>query len=571
MQFMLSSLFERIRIFWQKLLRAAKRLKTFPEWFEPQQLAPQFEPKKLPEPAFPIEPHNAKEIDAIWYEDEQDSTIDSVTTAPVQETHLVTEPAAQKESVAREAPTEQPQLAKVIPFPNTSLATEMPLTTEETHSLEAEPHDDQTAAIDEEQLLQIEENLAQELDRVEAALDQLLENQRAEQEAAKVLYYTDDRPPVINRDSDTHFETQRPAGGFEELLTTGSNEVDVSPADDVSDKKVASEENMAPPVATLDEVVIENLYSNAPEVRAQKRNAVQNELVSELDSLNPHAKPWQKAVPKDYTPIADSTHELLHLNLPIFAGPLDLLLFLIRRHELDILDIPIAFMCTKYLGYLKHMEELNIDVAAEFLLMAAELVHIKSKMLLPQPVEVEDEEEDPRADLVRRLLEYQKYKNASQIIAQANWLGRNSFQRPRQDLPVTTDLQPLREVGVYALVKAFDAIIKRQKPEVRHQIRMEQISIKSRIRTMIATLQPGGTSRFEEFVGTWTNKIDVIVTFLAILEMARMRLIRVFQATHDDDDVLYMKTNFVTHDEADETLSSWIEEASASVNAGVTA
>ena len=137
------------------------------------------------------------------------------------------------------------------------------------------------------------------------------------------------------------------------------------------------------------------------------------------------------------------------IQLENFYGPLDLLLFLIRRHQVDIFDIPISFVCARYLEYIKMMQDLNVDVASEFMSLAAELLLIKSKMLLPRPVDVDGDEEetDPRAELVRRLLEYQKYKDAAVQLADHDWLGRDSFSRDPERIPVVrVDGKPPRQL-----------------------------------------------------------------------------------------------------------------------------
>jgi segregation and condensation protein A len=254
-------------------------------------------------------------------------------------------------------------------------------------------------------------------------------------------------------------------------------------------------------------------------------------------------------VPSDYVPAAESTHEMYQVSVTEFAGPLDLLLFLIRRHEIDILDIPIAFICERYLEHVQIMQELNIDVAAEFMHMAAELMHIKSKMLLPRPAEVENDEEevDPRAELVHRLLEYQKYKNAAMTFAGAEWLDRDRFERQPEKIDLGRHDAPLREVGVFALVEAFDAVLKRQKPELRHQVLMEEVSVAERIRRFIGVLVGKQTVRFEELIGELAGRLDIIVSFLALLEMAKFQLLKIYQSA---DGQLYVSPRYESLDEA---------------------
>ena len=274
-------------------------------------------------------------------------------------------------------------------------------------------------------------------------------------------------------------------------------------------------------------------------------------------------------IPKDYVPAAESEHELYRIELETFEGPLDLLLFLIRRHALDIFDIPVAFICERYLGYLKLMEELNIDVAAEFLAMAAELLHIKSKMLLPKPVEVDDDDEaDPRAELVRRLLEYQKYKDAAERLASLTRTGRDVFGRTPELLPPPEGPAPLAEVSLFALVEAFDALLARQKPELRHHVLLEAASVRQRIRALIEVFAERRQVRFVELLGDLAHRLDVVVSFLAILEMARLRLLRVYQSLEGE---IHLEGRFETVEQAleqlegiDKSLDGILEEAAAS-------
>jgi chromatin segregation and condensation protein Rec8/ScpA/Scc1 (kleisin family) len=259
-------------------------------------------------------------------------------------------------------------------------------------------------------------------------------------------------------------------------------------------------------------------------------------------------------VPGDYVPAPESEHELYRVETDGFEGPLDLLLFLIRRHALDIFDIPMSFICERYLDYLKSMEQLNIDVAAEFLAMAAELLHIKSKMLLPKPVDVDEVEEvDPRAELVRRLLEYQKYKDAADRLATLNRTGRDTFGRNPEDLPPPLEKAPLAEVGLFALIEAFDAVLARQKPELRHQVMLETASVRQRIKALIEVFVERHQVPFPELLlGGMASRIDVVVTFLAMLEMARLRLLRIYQSTEGE---LYLEARFDTAERAYERLA----------------
>lgn len=259
------------------------------------------------------------------------------------------------------------------------------------------------------------------------------------------------------------------------------------------------------------------------------------------------------AFPKDYVPVAESIHELFKLSTMDFEGPLDLLLFLIKRHKLDIFDIPISFLSEKYLEAMKTMEDLDIDVAAEFLAMAAELAHIKSKMLLPPDDEDDEEEEerDPRAELVRRLLEYQKYKDAADQLSSLEQTGRDVFKRPPEFVSQEKKEGGLKEVGVFSLVASFDQILQQRRREHKHQVRLDSISLRDRIIEMSTLLARRPNTPFRELVSAIDSRLDLIVTFLAVLEMAKMRLMRVFQS---EDGTLYLRPRFEDPEEVHERL-----------------
>ncbi len=221
-----------------------------------------------------------------------------------------------------------------------------------------------------------------------------------------------------------------------------------------------------------------------------------------------------------------------HVVLPAFEGPLDLLLHLIQQHELDIADIPIAFVSEKYVEYITLMQDLNIDLASEYLVMAATLAHIKSKMLLPTPpTDQEDEADldlDPRAELVRRLLEYQKYKRVAEQLGQSSVLGRDVFVRGAP-APSVEGPAPLAQVSVFKLFDAFQGILKRVKQTAEHLIDVDRISISERINELTDMLRGRERVRFDELFDGETTRSDLVVTFLALLEMTRLRMTRVLQ------------------------------------------
>lgn len=236
------------------------------------------------------------------------------------------------------------------------------------------------------------------------------------------------------------------------------------------------------------------------------------------------------------------------LSLPTFEGPLDLLLHLIREHKLDIFDIPIAFVCDEYLAYLKRMKELNLDIAGEFLVMAATLAHIKSRMLLPRQEQPEDEPEeeqgDPRAELVRRLLEYQKYKAAAEDLARQDILGRDVFTRQvkMQEVPLGEGELGLKEVSVFKLIEALDRVLKNLKPEKKHEVTLERVSISDAISRIAEMLRDREQVLFFSLFEGMTERSRVIATFLGLLEMTRLKLVRIVQEEVGGD-ILIVRTD----------------------------
>ena len=223
----------------------------------------------------------------------------------------------------------------------------------------------------------------------------------------------------------------------------------------------------------------------------------------------------------------------LHVTLPAFEGPLDLLLHLVQKHELDILDLPIAFVTERYLAYLDMMKQLDLDVASEYLVMAATLAHIKSKMLLPAPPAGQDDEQlldeiDPRAELIRRLLEYQKYKVVAENLGGRGIAGRDVFVRGAPP-PEAEGPAPLAEIGLFKLLDAFQAALKRRSGNVAFEVTAERVSIQDRIAQITERLRLAQRATLAGLLDEQATVYDVVVTFLALLEMAKMRLVRVYQ------------------------------------------
>jgi len=225
------------------------------------------------------------------------------------------------------------------------------------------------------------------------------------------------------------------------------------------------------------------------------------------------------------------------IELPNFEGPLDLLLHLIRKHELDILDLPISFITDKYLEYLSLMGDLNLDIASEYLVMAATLAHIKSKMLLPRPPEDQDDDEidqlDPRAELIRRLLEYQKYKTVASDLGQRAIAGRDVFSGGTPP-PSGDELPPLAQVSVFKLLDALKKIAERINASISLEVDAERMSIQERIGGLVELLRERRRCRFDELFEDVSTSYDLVVTFLALLEMAKMRLASIYQTDHEE-------------------------------------
>ncbi len=227
--------------------------------------------------------------------------------------------------------------------------------------------------------------------------------------------------------------------------------------------------------------------------------------------------------------------------LPQFEGPLDLLLHLIQEHELNILDIPIGFITERYLAYLAVMRELTIDVASEYLVMAATLAYIKSKMLLPEPPKDEadgdgDEALDPREELVRRLLEYQKYKAAALDLGTRANDGGELFPRGESE-PAPMGPAPFAELGVFSLLDAFEKLLTKTKGKVEHQVVFDRITITDRINELVDRLRGRRNVPFEDALldGAGAaqgaiSRFDLVITFLAVLEMCKLRMLRVYQS-----------------------------------------
>ncbi len=225
--------------------------------------------------------------------------------------------------------------------------------------------------------------------------------------------------------------------------------------------------------------------------------------------------------------------DALEIILEAFEGPLDLLLYLIRRQNLDILDIPVAEITRQYVAYIDVMQELRFELAAEYLVMAAILAEIKSRMLLPRAVMDEDEEGDPRADLVRRLQEYERYKQAAEDIDTLPRLDRDTS--PAQAF--VPDLAAVRlppSVDLREMLLALHDVLKRAELFTQVAIRRDALSVRQRMGELLTRLADGAFHRFEDLCEPREGKLGVVVTFLAILELAKEQLLDIVQETAVD-------------------------------------
>jgi len=217
-------------------------------------------------------------------------------------------------------------------------------------------------------------------------------------------------------------------------------------------------------------------------------------------------------------------------NLDIFEGPLDLLLHLIKEQKMDIYDIPVADITKQYLEYLDLLSELNLEMVGEYLVMAAELTRIKSKTLLPAPETEEDAlaaaGEDPRAELIRRLLEYKRYKEAAFELRQKEYDQQQLFPRNGELELEDTEQEVLVEANVFDLLTAFQKVIKEKSFKKNYEIKITTLSVSDRISGILEILNASESVAFNSLFTELNTKQEIIVTFLAILELMRMQLIR---------------------------------------------
>ncbi len=243
----------------------------------------------------------------------------------------------------------------------------------------------------------------------------------------------------------------------------------------------------------------------------------------EIPFAKVHGQPWTRLPDDLYIP-----PEALEVFLEAFEGPLDLLLYLIRRQNLDILDIPVAEVTRQYTEYIELMQDLKLELAAEYLVMAAILAEIKSRMLLPRPEIGGEDESDPRAELIRRLQEYERYKQAAEDL---DTLPRSGRDFAPLVIPLD-DRRAVRQpptVELRELVLAFAQVMRRAELHAHHQVQREALSVRERMTRVLALLKGRESVAFEELFNAEEGRMGAVVSFMALLELLRERLIDVVQ------------------------------------------
>ena len=241
--------------------------------------------------------------------------------------------------------------------------------------------------------------------------------------------------------------------------------------------------------------------------------------------------------------------DALKIFLEAFEGPLDLLLYLIRKQNLDITDIPVAEITRQYVEYIELMQDMQLELAGEYLVMSATLAEIKSRMLLPRPAGDEEDEEDPRAELVRRLQEYERYKQAAEDIDALPRLGRDVFQA-EAEAPEQKVIQLPPEVELKDLIAAFQEVMKRAAMYEHHHVQLEALSVRERMSIVLSKV---GTDRFTPFAELFTveeGRMGVVVSFLAILELVKESLLDLTQA--ESYAPIHVKARAATQEPQDE-------------------
>ena len=221
--------------------------------------------------------------------------------------------------------------------------------------------------------------------------------------------------------------------------------------------------------------------------------------------------------------------QALEVFLEAFEGPLDLLLYLIRRENLDITDIPVADITRQYIEYIDLMQDLQLELAAEYLVMSAMLAEIKSRMLLPRSKDIEEDEDDPRAELVRRLQEYERYKQAAEDIDALPRLGRDVYQATAEPPERKVVAMP-PDVELQDLITAFQEVMKRASMYAHHHVQMESLSVRERMSSVLSKVNSTQFTRFVDLFTPEEGRMGVVVSFLAILELVKESLLDLTQS-----------------------------------------
>ncbi|MFH1413291.1 MAG: segregation/condensation protein A [Candidatus Omnitrophota bacterium] len=245
------------------------------------------------------------------------------------------------------------------------------------------------------------------------------------------------------------------------------------------------------------------------------------------------------------------------IKLEIFEGPLDLLLYLVKRDHLNIYDIPIAKVTDQYLQYINLMQLLDLNIAGEFLVMASTLMAIKSKMLLPiQEIQEEEEQDDPRAELVRRLLEYEKYKEVAKTLRERESGQKEVFKRPKVELDkeLTSEKEVYFEASIFDLINAFSRALKDIPKDVFYEVIKDEFTIEEKVHDILHLLLDVESMKLSDLFSKARSKIEIIVIFLAILELVRTKeVVARQQGLFDEIELTRNKENIVPYDRSEQT------------------
>jgi len=248
------------------------------------------------------------------------------------------------------------------------------------------------------------------------------------------------------------------------------------------------------------------------------------------------------------------------IKLEIFEGPLDLLLYLVKKDHLNIYDIPISLITNQYMGYIELMKMLDLNIAGEFLVMAATLMQIKSKMLLPAETEESDQvQEDPRAELVKRLLEYERFKEIAEELRQRESGQKEVFKRPKaiDKKEIRADDEVYFEASIFDLISAFSKALEEVPREVFYEVFKDEFTIEEKVHSVLHLLLEGKRIGISELFSQAKNKLEIIVTFLAILELIRMKeIVAVQKDTFGEVEITRNINNIIPYERSDQTQTN---------------